>query len=281
MSDTDTRNDLVFICETRCFDVGDLSDRLGFRNCCIQPTAGYSGGLFLGRKPSIQIDMLSVSNSCIVASVLDAVVGKIFILFCCYWHAKRCDRVMDIQQIYWLFPQFKRSSLIMGDFNIALSIEEKYGGTWNSSYRLWEYWDRLCLCALGFDGYLFTWSNFQDGEYRIQERLDHFAACVKWMSDYPSAKVSHLAPFDSDHLPLLMDTAKMTSFSPKPFRFSNYWVMDNEYNRIVSKAWKSHVVGSLLYRVVSKFSSVKVGRGNDMNLDFGISMITFLISDPL
>lgn len=73
--------------------------------------------------------------------------------------------------------------LIPGDFNLVLSREEKKGGKWNSSFQsaVFELWNDLGAFDLGFHDYSLTWFNLQEGTNLIQERLDRFCACPRWI----------------------------------------------------------------------------------------------------
>ena len=65
--------------------------------------------------------------------------------------------------------------LCYGDFNEILTMEEKQGGLIRPLRPMQEFREALLQCGLvdlGFQGNIFTWSNGQEGEGFVQERLD-------------------------------------------------------------------------------------------------------------
>lgn len=52
----------------------------------------------------------------------------------------------------------------------------------------------------------------------MQERIDQFYACSNWLQQTYNAKVFHLDPYVSDHIPTSRYLFQAESF-PKPFRF--------------------------------------------------------------
>lgn len=49
------------------------------------------------------------------------------------------------------------------------------------------------LMDLGFNGYIFTWSNKQAGVHNIHERLDRGVANLSWMNRFSEARMNYLA----------------------------------------------------------------------------------------
>ena len=57
---------------------------------------------------------------------------------------------------------------------------------------------------LGYRGADFTWCNMQEGENRIQLRLDRAFANTKWVGKFDGTRVYHLVDLTSDHCALLL-----------------------------------------------------------------------------
>jgi hypothetical protein len=78
----------------------------------------------------------------------------------------------------------------IGDFNEILSMSEKCGGILlqNSPMKAFQRTlDDCTLTNLGFFGPKFIWSNGQEGDALVRERLDHGMANLAWCSIFPDA----------------------------------------------------------------------------------------------
>jgi endonuclease/exonuclease/phosphatase family metal-dependent hydrolase len=96
----------------------------------------------------------------------------------------------------------------MGDFNLVLNSEEKQGGrnlTSNTLINLFrDTLQNYNLSDLGYVGDPYTWCNKQDGEHNIKARLDRCVATPDWLFSFPSASVTNLIRYASDHMPILL-----------------------------------------------------------------------------
>jgi exonuclease III len=135
--------------------------------------------------------------------------------------------------------------LLMGDFNLILSQDEKEGGNFGSSHMISMFRDTLQnhnLSDLGFEGDKLTWHNRQDGVSNIKAHLDRMVATPAWSSFYPSASVVHLTRYASDHLPLWL---RLASRKPKKKqnvlklqRFEECWLRDSGILEVVKGSWE-------------------------------------------
>ena len=101
--------------------------------------------------------------------------------------------------------------LIGGDLNEILYNFEKQGGPPKPQTILESFKGTLKECDLydlGFLGHKFTWWNRQSEANSVEERLDRFCADSNYSSLFPYARFTHLDDDFSDHLPILLQTAK-------------------------------------------------------------------------
>ncbi|KAM7262011.1 hypothetical protein ACFE04_021088 [Oxalis oulophora] len=88
----------------------------------------------------------------------------------------------------------------------------------------------------------FTWKNNRRGGNEIFEKLDRVLANDKWDAMFPDAGVSVLTASISDHLPLMLNTQKLTGWHAgvKGFKFENFWTGSLECFEIVKQCWNSN-----------------------------------------
>lgn len=99
--------------------------------------------------------------------------------------------------------------LCFADFNEIIANSEKRGGRVHMGSQMRGFRDAIDFCRLkGIDseGPLFTWSNFQEGDALIEERLDRFLATPDWLSMFPHATVDNFITSHSDHHCLILNT---------------------------------------------------------------------------
>lgn len=80
----------------------------------------------------------------------------------------------------------------IGDFNEILYPWEKWGGRGRSNQQMKDFHQALDDCKLydlGYRGPKFTWSNCQNGDDLIKERLDYGTANLELRVLFPDAEV--------------------------------------------------------------------------------------------
>lgn len=90
----------------------------------------------------------------------------------------------DPRKIFWEgfpinFPNTSTPWLLLGDFNKVMDQSEKKGGrpvTYAQTQPFLNLMDQMGYIDLGFKGDPFTWTNNQQGQDHIQERLDRAIA---------------------------------------------------------------------------------------------------------
>lgn len=133
--------------------------------------------------------------------------------------------------------------LVMGDFNIILSLQDKNGIPSNIS-------DILAFRATVNDTGLFdvplqnkafTWSNGRRNP--ILERLDRALISQDWLLRFLRSTLKALPRPRSDHSPLVLSAF---TFIPSPclFRFESCWLHCHSLPDVVSNSWMSAIHGS-------------------------------------
>ncbi|XP_024196412.1 uncharacterized protein LOC112199668 [Rosa chinensis] len=101
-----------------------------------------------------------------------------------------------------------------------------------------------------------TWWN-SDTELQLDR-----AVCTScWWDIYGLARVRHLAPSDSDHVPILLQ-ASSVPLAKRPrvhrFKFEAYWLEHNDSDEVVKQAWATDVTGSPMYCAAKKIEFTRI-----------------------
>ena len=93
----------------------------------------------------------------------------------------------------------------VGDFNAILTDSEKWGVSNQPCWQMRDFQKTLehyQLQDLGYNGSKFTWTNKQEGDSFIQERLDRATVSPEWSVWHPGVYVEIMAARSSDHAPI-------------------------------------------------------------------------------
>ena len=91
---------------------------------------------------------------------------------------------------------------------------------------------------LGYSGADFTWCNMQEGENRIQLRLDRAFANTEWTGKFDGMRVYHIVDSTSDHCALfLTDSPPQRVSNAKRFHFEALWAKNEECRNIIESSW--------------------------------------------
>jgi hypothetical protein len=154
---------------------------------------------------------------------------------------KTCDLITELSQ-----TNTHEKWLLFGDFNLISNSNEKQGGRNSDDNNASLFNDTLNNCNLidlGYHGNPFTWTNNQEGNFHIKERLDRFCATSNWMTNFPRCTNYHLLNYMSDHNPILLVFGTNHDFREDSHskhhikRFENIWTHDQNCAKIVKDTW--------------------------------------------
>ena len=70
----------------------------------------------------------------------------------------------------------------------------------------------------------------------VKSRLDRFLVSDQWLFVWPES-CQHVLQRDlSDHCPTILQT-NMVDWGPKPFRVFDWWLQQNQYQKMVRDTW--------------------------------------------
>lgn len=109
--------------------------------------------------------------------------------------------------------------IVLGDFNYIRFSYEKIGGDALDMDSIGEF--NTCLHVelkdMKWWGQKFTWWNKQEGNQKIECKLDRVLGNNKWNLMFPWSDANFLLPRVSDHSPSVVDTGEKKDMRPKPF----------------------------------------------------------------
>lgn len=135
-----------------------------------------------------------------------------------------------------------------------VEISTKKGGRPRCYKAMADFRDTLDDCRLldlGYKGHQFTWSNRQEGNDFIDERLDRFQCDLSWRTHFPRAKVIHI-----DARPILLTNVThhqlvalhSTRRFPR-FHFEEAWLGEEDCKLSVQEAWQHSTSGEPIQKL--------------------------------
>ncbi|KAM1745805.1 hypothetical protein ACFX11_012502 [Malus domestica] len=157
-------------------------------------------------------------------------------LFGIYASTNEKKRRSQWMQLSRRLEKDREKCLLIGDFNDILSNEEKEGGNMRKAFSMRDFRDFVAqneLVDLGYEGYPFTWRNYQEAR-PIQLRLDRGLATSWWHDLYPDTTIRHVILEGSDHALLLLSTEKTKAWTGRKFSFDGRWSKLNKCRDLVA-----------------------------------------------
>ncbi|XP_059658959.1 uncharacterized protein LOC132305316 [Cornus florida] len=150
--------------------------------------------------------------------------------------------------------------ILMGDFNVLLHVNESFGGANRWTQGMLDFKDcshKNELEDLRFTGIQFTWTNNSFGCANISRKLDRVLVNYAWMNRFAQATCEFLPHGVSDHSPMLVVLGEISPRKNLPFRFFNFWVLNEKFIDIVFHGWQKEVFGTKMFCVVQKLRALK------------------------
>ena len=253
----------IFIQETKINDSRLLHvvTNMGFEHHFCVPSCGTAGGLFLGWKAGVDIEITVANQSLINVLVFSDPEYQPWMLTLVHGPPSKSARTPFWEQLMTLAESFSSPWMCCGDFNCIMSQEEKKGGrpfVDSSRGELREFLYKGGLIGLGYKGNSFTWTNRRLGRANIKERLDRAAINMEWKCLFPKASVKHLPLLSSDHAPLVINSQDEIFCGQKPFRFEEAWTRDGSSSIVVKNAWVDDSWCTPQFTLVKRFKNMRV-----------------------
>lgn len=172
---------LLVLMETKCRanakNLNKIKLSFNYSGCFSVDCVGRNGGLCLFWKEEVDVLIRSYSKFHIDASIIWN--SKVWRFSGLYGNPNANFRRHTWELLQRLHNHDESTWVVGGDFNATLMHEEKEGGIPVRDCQLQMFQNAMDECGLqdlDFEGDMFTWSNRQDVETQINERLDRFVA---------------------------------------------------------------------------------------------------------
>jgi hypothetical protein len=149
--------------------------------------------------------------------------------------------------------------LLVGDFNVVMIVQEKWGDAGISCY---EKDFENCILGLEVDELahtrcFHTWINNQVGSAFVSRKLDRVMSNLVWLQHFGNTSVEFLERGLSDHSPALVTMAKFISYGPKPFKFFNFCAEHAHFMDWIGDSWRVEMDGYAMFRLYAKLQAAK------------------------
>ena len=210
------------------------------------PSLGLSGGLLLAWDKSI-VKVTDLGNFTNWQWILGSSIGSNadFLLLNVYAPQKLIPKQELWNQIS-TFLSSRRAipTAIIGDCNAVLSVSEREHCTYNhrDMMILREFLQENSLIDIPLSNVKFTWY----GPDNRKSRLDRAMLSINW-NETGSWALRAYNRKNSDHRPILLSSRKF-NWGPRPFKFFNHWLKNEELVHQLGEVWKAHPNASLNHR---------------------------------
>nr|GEV62553.1 hypothetical protein [Tanacetum cinerariifolium] len=150
--------------------------------------------------------------------------------------------------------------VLMGDFNMALNLEDYYLGSSIMTSDMVDFKDcvsNIEVMDINASGLHYTWNQKPKGGGGVLKKLDRVMGNIKFCDTYQGAFAIFQPYRISNHSPAVLKILGLISNKPKPFKFYNFLSYKPNFLEVVDNAWNSNVEGHKMFQVVSKLKSLK------------------------
>ncbi|GJT14818.1 retrovirus-related pol polyprotein from transposon TNT 1-94 [Tanacetum coccineum] len=150
--------------------------------------------------------------------------------------------------------------ILMGDFNVALNLEDYSSGSSKLNYAITDFKDcvyNIEVMDINSSGLHFTWNQKPKGGCGLLKKLDRIMGNTEFIDAFPGAYALFQPYRISDHSPAVLNIPNLPFNKPKPFKIFNFLAHKSQFRELLSSVWSVNVDGHKMYQVVSKLKALK------------------------
>jgi len=236
------RIEVVCLQETKMSGIsrGCILSMLGsdFTHWVELPAAGASGAILVARRHDLGPATATRIESFSLSVRFSPTSSQSWWLSCVYGPQGNDNKVLFIQELRAVRTACPGPWLLLGDFNLIASVEEKNSGNINKAMmgRFRRLISDLELKDLPLLGRKYTWSNQQNSPTLV--KLDRVLCSADWEQLFPNCLLQSCATDGFDHCPLLLG---LNDVHPRKarFHFEAFWTSLEGFQDVVAAAWAS------------------------------------------
>nr|GEW50589.1 hypothetical protein [Tanacetum cinerariifolium] len=115
--------------------------------------------------------------------------------------------------------------ILMGDFNVALNLEDSYSGSSSLNFAMYEFKDcvsKIEVMDVNSIGLHYTWNQKPKGGGGKLKKLDRIMGNLDFHDTFPGAYDIFQPYWISDHSHAMLKIMNLAMNKPKPFKFFNF-----------------------------------------------------------
>lgn len=146
-------------------------------------------------------------------------------------------------------------SLIMGDFNSIMSIEDRVKGNLVQEVEVTGF--KNFIVDVGLAELRTIWRNYTRKNNHVYSRIDSILANVERLQKWPNMEKTIIQLGFSDYYPLKVTVADSLVKGKRPFKLFNCLAAHHEFNDIVCQCWKKRIRETTMLKVWYKLKQLK------------------------
>jgi hypothetical protein len=130
--------------------------------------------------------------------------------------------------------------ILVGDFNIIMSLTEKKGGTRILDRDVEEFSnfiDIVEMVDLKTNNGQFTWNNKKISQLQVATRLDTFPVSDSIIMQGLALDCNILPWGGSDHWSIQLEASFQTTTKNRPFKFEKFWMEHLNFKETIKQWW--------------------------------------------
>ncbi|KAK4259223.1 hypothetical protein QN277_005575 [Acacia crassicarpa] len=220
---------------------GDRADRvcreLGFTNWIRVESTGFFGGIWImWDNVAFDVSYITSTTQLLHCQIKDLNSNLMSLVTIVYGETTPSGR-MALWSSLRSLANLASPWLVIGDFNVYLSPNDKLGGAdlpWASMNHFKDCIDDTNLIEAKIHGERFSWE-----KQGLKERLNWVFSNLRWINSFPNFIVHHGLKFKSDHRVVVVNSSSVSQNRTfkRNFSYQIAWALEDDFNNITKQAW--------------------------------------------